>query len=122
MLSIDKKQNILLYSQPVDSRNRFNGLLNIIRSKMFCDPDNGFIYAFINKRKNMLVMLECEDDGIWLYTKRLEAGGVFERPLLEIKNNATLISASALLFIINGAVGNIKFRKRYSLKREANNN
>jgi hypothetical protein len=119
MLSIDKNQKVILYAQPVDSRNRFNGLLNIIRNKMFCDPDNGFIYAFINKRKNMLVILECADDSIWLHTKRLEPGGVFERPLFEIKNNAMMISASALLFIINGAVGNIKFRKRYSLKREA---
>ena len=69
MLKIDKNQKILLYSQPVDSRNRFNGLLNIIRNKMFCDPDNGFIYAFINKRRNMLVILECADDSIWLHTK-----------------------------------------------------
>lgn len=117
MLKIDKNQKILLYSQPVDCRNRYNGLLNIITQKMFCDPDNGFIYVFLNKRKNTLVILECADDAIWLHTKRLEPGGVFERPLLEIKNNATLLSASALLFIINGAVGDIKFRKRYSQKR-----
>lgn len=58
-----KKETILLYSQPVDLRNRFDGLVRIIREKMFCDPDNGFIYVFINKRKNTVAMLRCEDDG-----------------------------------------------------------
>ena len=116
MLRIDKKETILLYSQPVDLRNRFDGLVRIIREKMFCDPDNGFIYVFLNKRKNTIAMLRCEDDGIVIYTKRLEPGGVYERPLLEIKNNATLINESVLMFIINGAVGNIQFRKRYSHK------
>jgi len=117
MLSIDKQQSILLYSQPVDLRNRFAGLLSIIRSKMFCDPDNGFIYAFLNKRKNTIVLLQCEEDGIAIYTKRLEVGGVYERPLLEVKNDTTLINERVLLFIINGAVGDIKFRKRYSQKQ-----
>lgn len=117
MLQIEKKERILLFSQPVDLRNRFDGLVRIIREKMFCDPDNGFIYVFINKRKNTVAMLRCEDDGIAIYTKRLEPGGVYERPLLDIKNNATLINESVLMFIINGAVGNIQFRKRYSQKQ-----
>lgn len=114
MLRIGKKETIILYSDAVDMRNRFDGLVRIIREKMHCDPENGYIYVFLNKRRNTISILRCMRDRIILYAERLEPGGVYDRPLGGGENGITQIDESVLMFIIRGALGPVQFRKRYA--------
>ena len=55
-----------------DMRKGINGLALIVQERMSLDPIEHSIFLFCNKRRNLLKVLYWDDNGFWLWLKRLE--------------------------------------------------
>jgi transposase len=66
---------ILAYSEPVDMRKSFSGLIGIVCSVLKEDPLEARLYLFFNKRRNYLKLLFWDRTGYCLICKKLERGG-----------------------------------------------
>lgn len=67
-------KDVFLCCGHVDMRKAINGLAEIVQSNFELDPYNGALYAFCNRRRDRLKILEWDGDGFWLHFKRLEKG------------------------------------------------
>lgn len=50
MFSLDRNLRYWLYSKPTDMRKSFHTLSGVVRNKMGCNPMDGDVYIFVNKR------------------------------------------------------------------------
>ena len=109
MLILSHHHRYFLFRGVCDMRKGFDGLSGLVRNNMQCDPLNGDIYLFFNRRCNQVKVLQWDRDGFALYYKRLEQG-TFELP----KNDETKISAAILSCILQGiSLEYIRKRKRF---------
>ena len=63
-----------LYGEPSDMRKSYDGLQALTRHAMGCDPLNGALYVFVNRRGTQLKCLYFDRSGFCIWAKRLEAG------------------------------------------------
>lgn len=63
-----------LYGEPTDMRKSYDGLQALTRRAMSCDPMNGALYVFVNRRGTQLKCLYFDRSGFCIWAKRLEAG------------------------------------------------
>lgn len=65
---------IFLYDQCIDMRKSFEGLSRLIDSSY---PDKlltGALFLFLNRRRNLIKILNWDGDGFVIWYKRLEQG------------------------------------------------
>jgi len=55
-----------------DMRKAINGLAIIVQEQMQLDPVSQSIFLFCNKQRRILKILYWDDNGFWLWQKRLE--------------------------------------------------
>ena len=67
-------QKILAYSEPVDMRKSFNGLVALVQSVLHEDPLSGWLFVFFNRRGNYMKLVTWDRTGYCLFAKRLEQG------------------------------------------------
>ena len=80
---------------------------------MECNPLNGDVYLFTNKRRNQLRMMVYDTGGLVLLCKRLDRGTfeILESQLAQSKIN---ISWTQLMCIMQGIkLKSIRYRKRH---------
>lgn len=63
-----------LYGQPCDMRRSFDGLQVLVREGLGCDPTDGSLYVFVNRRARQMRVLYFDRSGFCIWGKRLEAG------------------------------------------------
>jgi len=73
MLSAAGKR-VFLACGHTDMRKNINGLSAIVEGCFKLDPFNGALFAFCNRNRDRIKILEWDEDGYWLYFKRLEKG------------------------------------------------
>jgi len=104
-----------MYTGITDFRKGYDGLFGIIKTIMECNPLNGDVYLFTNKRRNQLRMMVYDSGGLVLLCKRLDRG-TFEIIKSEsgiIKMN---INWTQLVCIMEGIkLKSIRYRKRYKI-------
>lgn len=74
MFSLDRNLRYWLYSKPTDMRKSFHTLSGVVRNKMGCNPMDGDVYIFVNKRRNRIKLLHYETGGMVIYAKMLDRG------------------------------------------------
>lgn len=57
-----------------DLRKSIDGLSLIVQHVLKLDPFSTHLFAFCNKRQNLIKVLVWENNGFWIHYKRLESG------------------------------------------------
>jgi transposase len=68
---------VYLACESVDMRKSINGLSIIVQETFELDPFVGALYVFTNSSCNKVKILKWDQNGFWLYYKRLEKGKFF---------------------------------------------
>jgi transposase len=74
MLFGEAGRRIFAYSEPVDMRKSFDGLLAVVGSVLGEDALSGDMYVFTNRSGNYLKGVYWDRTGFCLFAKRLERG------------------------------------------------
>jgi Transposase and inactivated derivatives len=65
---------VLVCVEACDMRKGFNGLSALVSERLEEDPRGGALFVFSNRRHTRLKVLYWDGTGLWVMTKRLEAG------------------------------------------------
>ncbi len=65
---------VCLALKPADLRRGFEGLALLVREELKENECSSQIFVFTNKRRNRIRLLYWDGTGLWLMTKKLEAG------------------------------------------------
>ncbi len=79
MLTFAATIKVYLALGATDMRKSFDGLAGSVRSLLAEDPLSGHLFAFCNRRRNMVKIIYWDGAGFWLVAKRL-ARGTFAWP------------------------------------------
>lgn len=71
---IKKTAHVYVYSEPVNMGKAFDGLQELVRTKLKKKPENGDLYVFVNRRATYIKILFWSNYGYCIFAKRLEAG------------------------------------------------
>jgi transposase len=113
MFALSSNNRFHLYSKPTDMRKSFDGLSGLVQNTLGCNPCNGDVFIFINKRRDKIKLLHWQGISFILYYKRLEKG-TFELPLYDSTVGSIALDYAKLVMIIDGlSIQNIQKRKRY---------
>ena len=63
---------IYLKPGPTDMRNSINGLVVIISKFMKFDPFSGYLFLFVNRKRDLMKLVYWDKNGFALWYKRLE--------------------------------------------------
>ena len=74
MLLRGREHKVYAYSEPVDMRKSFNGLIAVTRDLLREDPLSGDVFVFTNRAGNLLKCLLWDRTGFMIVAKRLERG------------------------------------------------
>jgi transposase len=114
MLSIPANVRVYLCTTPADMRKGHDGLHTMALQVFECNPLDGHLFLFFNRRRDRLKILWWDRDGMALFYKRLEAG-TYQFPAASSDSVGMEIDATDLAMILNGIdVRSAKRRKRYS--------
>lgn len=102
-----------MYSHPTDMRKGFDGLSGIVTTALRSNPLSGDVYVFLNRRRDRIKLLLWDEDGFWIFYKRLEKG-TFQIPPHTLENTSIQLPYEELLMMIEGIdLSSIKRRIRY---------
>jgi len=70
----EKSENLRVFIKPgpTDLRKSINGLTFEAQEHMRCKPLSGNLFAFCNRRRNLIKIVYWDDNGFCLWLKRLE--------------------------------------------------
>jgi len=121
MFTLSSTNKFHLYSQPTDMRKGFDGLSGLVQNTLGCNPCNGDVFIFINRRRDKIKLLHWQGSGFTLYYKRLEQG-TFELPNYGAVTGGIVLSYAQTVMLVDGlTIKNIHKRKRYTLPTGAVN-
>lgn len=113
MFALSSNNRFHLYSNPTDMRKSFDGLSGLVQNTLGCNPCNGDVFIFVNKRRDKIKLLHWQGISFILYYKRLEKG-TFELPQYDSTVGSIALDYTKLVMIIDGlSIQNIQKRKRY---------
>lgn len=105
-----------LYGEPCDMRKSFDGLSALVRHGLHCNPLDGSLYAFVNRRATQMRVLYFDRSGFCVWAKRLEAGK-FIGDWSQVRTRE--MDWTTLKLMLEGIEPG-RWRKRYRLGQEKN--
>lgn len=91
-------RRILAFSEAVDMRKSFTGLMALVQGTLKEDPLDGTMYVFFNRRANFVKLIYFDRTGFCLFAKRLENG----RFSLPGDDRKQVLSERAFLLLLDG--------------------
>lgn len=102
-----------LYAAPTDMRKSFDGLCGLVINHLGCNPMEGDVFIFLNRRRTLIKILVWDQTGFVIYYKRLEKG-TFEIPPVHEGKTSVKIHRQTLMLILEGiSLRDIKMKPRY---------
>ena len=92
---------VCLAVAPVDLRRSFEGLALLVREALGEDERSSQIFVFSNQRRNRIRLLYWDGTGLWILSKRLEAG-CFSWPKVPDSAAKIKLRAEALEMLLSG--------------------
>jgi transposase len=74
MLSFSGSLRVWVSLEPCDMRKGFNGLEALVEERLKESARSGALFLFTNRRRTRLKVLYWDGSGLWVLSKRLEAG------------------------------------------------
>ena len=74
MLTFAGSLRVFIALDPCDMRKGFEGLHALVTERLQESATSGALFVFTNRRRNRLKILFWDRTGLWVCTKRLEAG------------------------------------------------
>jgi transposase len=113
VLSLPPAVKLWFCPQPVDMRLGFDGLFNLVRSRLAADPLSGHLFIFHNRAADRLKVLYWGGHGLCLWCQRLEQGRYhFPQPTPDCSRLE--LSAGQFQMILDGIdLARVKRFKRY---------
>ncbi len=74
MIDLTTIKKVYIIPGATDLRTGIDGYAIIVQEYFHLNPFNNSLYLFCNKYHNKLKILHYEDNGFWLYYKRIETG------------------------------------------------
>ena len=71
MFLSSEPRRIFAYSEAVDMRKSFNGLVALVQGVLAEDPLSGSLFVFFNRRGNYLKLVTWDRTGFCLFAKKL---------------------------------------------------
>lgn len=99
MISETSNLQVYLACGSTDMRKSIDGLAVLVKEAFQLDPFNNCLFAFCNKKRDKLKILQWDHNGFWLYYRRLERGK-FEWP--EQHSNTVSISYREFRWLLDG--------------------
>jgi transposase len=96
----------------VDMRNGIDGLRTIVEQILKRNPNEGHLFVFVGKRRDMLKILFWDKNGYVVYFKRLERGR-FQLPIVDEKRVKIEMEATQLAMLLDGIDLNAKRLARW---------
>lgn len=115
MLTVGSKK-VYLACGKTDMRKSINGLSEIVESSFHLNPFEEAIFVFCNRNRNRIKILEWDEDGFWLYFKRLEKGH-FRWPT-EGEEATMEFTPEELEILLGGAKVELKLRRNEVFERK----
>lgn len=84
-----------------DMRKAIDGLSLIVSDILELDPFSHHLFVFCNRNRDKLKILQCADNGFWLYYRRLERGK-FHWPGSQSSLESIELSARQLQWLLEG--------------------
>jgi transposase len=114
VLSLSPAVQLWYCPDAVDMRLGFDGLFNLVVSRLSADPLSGHLFIFRNKRADRLKVLYWGGHGLCLWCQRLESGR-FHFPDAPPNQVRVELTAGAFQMILDGIdLSRVKRFKRYS--------
>ena len=101
---IPEEIKIYVYTEPADMRKSFWGLSGLVNNVMGKDPRSGALFAFFNKRRDLVKLLWYEPEGnargfsIWM--RKLDEGCFSNKVHVSEPTTSLSITISELSFLI----------------------
>lgn len=92
---------VCLAAEPADLRRSFEGLALLVKQALHEDDRSSQIFVFSNQRRNRIRLLYWDGSGLWLMTKKLEAGN-FSWPKVPDGAAKIRLRAEALEMLLSG--------------------
>lgn len=100
MLSNTPVERVYLACGITDLRKSIDGLAVIVQECFDLDPFSPSLFVFCNRKRDKLKILQWDNNGFWLYYRRLEQG-TFHWPL-EHHGTSMHVSQRQLRWLLDG--------------------
>lgn len=100
MLSVGQDVRIFVGVEPLDMRGSFNALAGAAR-RLGLEPNDGHLYLFFNRSRQLCRMLWFDGSGWCLFSKRL-VRGTFEQPVVPADARQVTVDAATLASLLQG--------------------
>jgi transposase len=111
-----REKKVYLACGHTDMRKSINGLMTIVESSFKLDPFGGALFAFCNRNRDRMKILEWDGDGFWLYFKRLEKSR-FKWPAVG-DNSIMDFTGEELQYLLGGSKVELRIRRKEVLERQ----
>ena len=109
-------RRVFLACGHTDMRKSINGLTAIVEGSFKLDPFDGALFVFCNRKRDRVKVLVWDEDGFWLYFKRLERGH-FRWPVVGEEATMTLTS-DELAILLSGTRVELKIKRNEIFERQ----
>lgn len=99
MLSLSHAQHIYLATGATDLRKSIDGLAALVQEALRLDPFSPSLFVFCNRQRDKLKMLYWDNNGFWLFYRRLEKG-TFQWPTSH--DSVITLSSRELRWLLDG--------------------
>jgi transposase len=117
MIAIAPITRIFVHTDATDMRKSFNGLSGLVKEHFKVDLFSGHLFVFFNRKRDYIKILSWDNDGLSLWSKRLESG-TFEKLIANEQGSFEIDSAGLVMMLRGVQIEGTQRRKRYSLQGE----
>jgi transposase len=102
MLSFSGSLKVFVAVEACDMRKGFNGLHALVTERLGEDLKQGALFVFSNRRHTRIKIIYWDGTGIWVLTKRLEAGTFSWPKNLSPETTKLKLTPQALAMLTDG--------------------